>query len=159
MSYAESKVREALARIDGLLTYKPPDDARNWKPADWLLWWDANELLGAPPITRCGMLEVKQNDRQRIWHWTQGGSESLRPIQLAAVARCRTLGMPYFVAVYWKGRSYWTLHRVDRWLGIDGPTVETPISFDDAVTKYGVGTAPANLLATLSGLIRGDAGL
>lgn len=158
-SYSEDQVKAALARIDGLLVYKPPDDARNWRPADFLIWWDGNVLKGAPKIPRAGMLEVKQNDRKLIWHWTGGGAESLRPSQLAAVAKCNALGMPYFVAVYWKSRRYWTLHRIDQWLGIGIPYVDTPLRWEDAITRYGVGAAPVNLADTLAGLIHGDTGL
>jgi hypothetical protein len=155
MSYSEDQIRAALAKIDGLMVYKPPDDSRNWKPADFLLWWTEpayNDFDAT--LLKAGMLEVKKNYLSSLWHWMGDGPEGLRPSQRAAMGQCRRIGMPYFVAVHWAKHEYWTLHRTEGWT-----TAPDTIMFDDARTQYGVGCAPVNLAMTLAGVIHGEAGL
>lgn len=161
-SYAQDQVREALKGIDGLVAYKPPDDSRNWKPCDQMVWWwqpydeenfaAANVSRGWP---RSAWLEVKMNPLKGSWHvTTPNGSEGLSLQQARAAFDAEEIGLPYVVAVYWKARKYWTLHwRVGR--------REFPgkLTFEGATTSWGVGCAPANLRSTLRLVLAGEAGL
>lgn len=155
-SYAQDQIREALKGIDGLVAYKPPDDSRNWKPCDQMVWWPVTAEFDSSAIgyVRSAWLEVKMNPLQGVWHVTSTGADGLSLQQCRAARDAEEIGLPYIVAVYWKPRKYWTLHyRVGR--------AEFPgkLTFEEASTQWGVGTAPANLRSTLRGVLAGEAGL
>ena len=115
---SEARARVAL-KAAGLFVYKPPDDARNWKPCDFLTW--------APPVrtpvvdsdTGYGLrwegdaisrwVEVKQVGSSAL---TMPASD-LRPSQLSGVAEAMRLGIQYWLLIYWKhpkipGKARWT---------------------------------------------------
>jgi hypothetical protein len=152
-SYAQDQIRDALKGIDGLIAYKPPDDSRNWKPCDQMLWWD-DPLNGLGLALHSAWLEVKMNPLKGLWHVTSSGADGLSLQQVRAAVDAEQIGLPYIVAVYWKALRYWTLHyRVGR-VAFPGK-----LTFDEATTQWGVGTAPANLRSTLRAVLAGEAGL
>src|SRR5512137_642133 len=86
---SEATVAKALADIDDpiVAVWKPPDDARNWKPADYLVWFDG----------RAAMIEVKDCPAMRGFPFDQ-----LRPTQRAWAYRCRQTGTPYLLVIHWQ---------------------------------------------------------
>lgn len=146
MSYSQDVMRDALSRIDGMVVFKPADDSRNWKPCDYMAWWKSyDETVAAKDQGCAAWIEVKQNDRLRAW------KPELRPAQAAGAKQAAEIGLPYIVAVYWKKRNYWTLHQWSATL--------PAMTFEEAVSRYGVGTMPSTLSVVLAGVLNGEAGL
>lgn len=113
---SEGAFREALNAVDlrPFVVYKPPDDARNWKPADYMVWWPSmsgtTTFIGG---ARSAWFEVKDPR-------TKGGLpvKDITPTQWAAIAQADQLGLPYFFAIRWPD-SMWTIAdgiRIGRWL-------------------------------------------
>ena len=157
MSYSEDRVRAALHGHEGMLVYKPPDDARNWKPADFLCWWGGELVIPGETVSfesqvRSAMLEVKQNPLKALWHVVGTGGESLRPNQLAAAKGAWAVGLPYVIAVYWKQLRRWSIHR---W----NPGFPDTMSWHEAVSRYGVEAEGTALPLILRGVLEGDASL
>jgi len=93
---SEANVAKALSDIDDpiVAVWKPPDDARNWKPADYLVWFDG----------KAAMIEVKDCDALRGFPLAE-----LRPTQRAWAYRCDEAGIPYLLVIYWQRTSDWTI--------------------------------------------------
>lgn len=113
---SEAKVRAALNDMGmDVLVYKPPDDARNWKPADFMVWWDNNELPEAPPIPRSAMIEVKESPGKFTFP-----IRDLRPSQLLGMRMAAAVGLPYLLVIWWPRLSRWTISnawQVANWIG------------------------------------------
>jgi hypothetical protein len=113
---SEGQVRAALNQMDwDVLVYKPPDDARNWKPADFMVWWDNNELRGAHRIPRSAMLEVKESPGKFTFPIRE-----LRPSQLLGMRMAASVGLTYFLVIWWPKLSMWTISnawQVANWIG------------------------------------------
>lgn len=100
---SEDRAREALNQMDlDTWVYKPPDDARNWKPADFIVWYREG-VLDDP---RSAFLEVKDVDTIRVFN-----PREIRPAQRNAILRAAELNIPYLVAVWWRRRGIWTISR------------------------------------------------
>ena len=103
---SEAIFREALTAIDitPKFIYKPPDDARNWKPCDYMLWipqW----LGGAPPqVATSAWFEVKESPNLGSFLLSE-----IRPSQWRGIVTAKQLGFPYFLAVRWKRNGMWSL--------------------------------------------------
>ena len=93
---SESTVAKALADIDDpiVAVWKPPDDSRNWKPADYLVWFDG----------RAAMIEVKECAALRGFPLAD-----LRPTQRAWARRCDEAGIPYLLVIHWQRTHDWTI--------------------------------------------------
>lgn len=93
---SEAIVAKALADIDDpiIAVWKPPDDARNWKPADYLVWFDG----------KAAMIEVKDCPAVRGFPLAD-----LRPTQRAWAWRCGEVGIPYFLVIHWQRTQDWTI--------------------------------------------------
>lgn len=98
-------MRAALDDMDlDTWVYKPPDDARNWKPADFILWWDdpdSGELLS---VAQTAMIEVKDTAALRVYNLSD-----IRPSQHNAMMRAQIMGIPYLVAIWWRRHKRWTI--------------------------------------------------
>ena len=109
---SERIFREALGKvdIDPLEIYKPPDDARNWKPADFLLWMPGgllavNVAAGDVPVSATSAwIEVKATNNKAVWPFAD-----LQPTQVLAIRKAKRLGIPYFIAIRWNGDRHWSL--------------------------------------------------
>lgn len=99
---SEGLFREALNKIDfdPTFIYKPPDDARNWKPADYFLWFPVS--FGAPAGS--SWFEVKETPNLKTFSLAD-----VRPSQWRGIETATRLGMPYFLAIRWKRDGMWTL--------------------------------------------------
>jgi hypothetical protein len=93
---SEATVAKALADIDDpiVAVWKPPDDARNWKPADYLVWFNG----------KAAMIEVKECAALRGFPFDQ-----LRPTQRAWARRCDEAGIPYLLVIHWQRTHDWTI--------------------------------------------------
>lgn len=103
---SEAQVRAALNNADlNAIVYKPPDDARNWKPADFLVWWQDGSA----------MIEVKQSPGKFTFP-----IKELRTSQLLAIRRAQEVGLPYYLVIWWPKLQTWTISKagqVSNWIG------------------------------------------
>lgn len=101
---SETHVRAALNNMDlDAIVYKPPDDARNWKPADFLVWWRDG----------AAMIEVKQASGRYTFPL-----RNMRPSQTLGIRRAAEIGLPYFLVIWWPLLKSWTIsnaHQVLDW--------------------------------------------
>jgi len=92
---SEAKVRDALKTMDlRTLVYKLPDDARNWKPADFAVWWDGGTAL----------IEVKDTDAVTLWPL-----RDLRESQRLGILEAEKIGLPYWLVIWWRRARRWTI--------------------------------------------------
>lgn len=110
---SEATVRAALMRLAEdmpMVVYKPPDDARNWKPADFLVWFAGDRFVeaedGIDHLNPVGsaMFEVKDNalvDTLAI--------KELRPNQRKSIREAMAIGLPYWLVVWWRRKQRWTV--------------------------------------------------
>lgn len=128
---SEAKVRDALGRMDlALFAYKPPDDARNWKPADFLLWIRQHHGTGSH------WLEVKDAGKAVETF----SLNELRPSQRRGIAEANRLGIPYTLVVWWPRQRMWTVsdaHKIVEW--------KTSVTRTELMTRLGVDASTANL--------------
>jgi hypothetical protein len=99
---SEGLFREALNKIDfdPTFIFKPPDDARNWKPADYFLWFPVS--FGAPAGS--SWFEVKETPNLKTFPLAE-----IRPSQWRGIATAKRLRLPYFLAIRWKRDGMWSL--------------------------------------------------
>lgn len=99
---SEGLFREALNKIDfdPTFIYKPPDDARNWKPADYFLWFPVS--FGAPAGS--SWFEVKETPNLKTFSFAD-----VRPSQWRGISTAKELKLPYFFAIRWKRDGMWSL--------------------------------------------------
>ncbi len=142
---SEAMVSEALSdlQIDQTYFYKPPDDARNRKPADYLLWWSPGS--GAAP--RSSWIEVKETDQLGVFPLAD-----IRPSQWQGIRIAKRLGIPYTIAVRWQRTGMWTLFdavRLADWLD-EQEVRPTSVKRVLLESRFGVSCDPGQL----SGVIR-----
>jgi hypothetical protein len=110
MSYkaSEDSVRKALDGMDlELYAYKPPDNPgprQNWKPCDFMVWFDDGINLDGEAVRGSVWLEVKDHQGVKsvaTAHW--------RPTQIAGMRIAAELAIPYLAVVRWSKLRLWTI--------------------------------------------------
>jgi hypothetical protein len=158
---SERIFREALGKvdIDPLEIYKPPDDARNWKPADFLVWWHIGSGMDSGVVyddSRSAWIEVKATNNKAVWPFAD-----LQPTQVLAIRKAKRLGIPYFIAIRWNGDRQWSL--VDAIRLLDYMDEAGAATFDGQATlhkregvargllesRFGVGCTVGQLASTI----------
>lgn len=148
---SESKVREALNQVElsGLVVYKPPDDARNWKPCDYIVWWQAGEGSGEHPSDmlhpHSAWLEVKECKAVGTFN----AGREIRPSQRKAIAEAAAIGLPYLLIIWWPKRGAWTITP----LRAVPHSVSIPFK---ALASEGVDALPGHLAGTLRAALAGE---
>lgn len=144
---SEGKVRAALKAIDlTQIIYKPPDDARNWKPCDFMLFREG----------RAQWLEVKDLP-------TQVGTfpmAELRPSQRQGILEAWDNRIPYWLVCWWRRRQVWSIsdaHSVLMLAQTEGHTA-TGISYPMLTGRLGVESQPRLLSSTLKQALLGELG-
>lgn len=89
---SESAAAEALRKA-GLFVYKPPDDARNWKPCDFFVWRHPKAGTWVPWSLWVEVKSVPKGGALR--------AQDIRPSQMAGVSQALLLGIPYWLLVRW----------------------------------------------------------
>lgn len=146
---SEDRVREALSDMDlDTWIYKPPDDARNWKPADYIVWVnppDPPELKSGTQdrlllaIAKTSFVEVKDVDAVRLFNLKE-----LRPAQKNAILRSAVMGIPYWVVVWWRRHGKWTISP-----GIRLVEAGRSLTFVEMTSSHGIEAEPHLLASTL----------
>lgn len=150
---SEAQVRDALKAMDleGLIVYKPPDDARNWKPADFLVWWLRIRDLGPLRDPGSGWVEVKET--QNIGTFPLA---DLRPSQKQAIRMAKEAGLPYLLVIRWRARKLgagtWSIVDAVRLLDwVEEVTARTLISVERTLleSRFGTNADPGQLASLL----------
>jgi len=153
---SEALVREALTKLGDdmpLVWWKPPDDARNWKPADYLLWFKVPDRE-----TTCGgysaFIEVKATTQVHVFP-----IKDFRPVQVAYMRRAAELGLPYLVVIQWRRSNDWTIsdgRKIARMLDAKQEEPLTSISKQTLRSLFGVDCSTAHLAGTIGAALRGE---
>lgn len=159
---SESRVREALTRLAEdmpLIVYKPPDDARLWKPADFLVWfpdfrpdWQMDKAL----VTGSAMIEVKDNPQVNGYPFSD-----LRPNQRAAIREAARIGLPYWLVIWWRHLKRWTVSDAAKVVAfIDDPRTAPikSVHWMQLAGNMGVDATSDTLAGTLGAALRGELG-
>lgn len=113
---SEGFLGAALRQID-LVThvYKPPDQAGNWKPCDYLVWVKSTvrahafvDVLGTGEeidTVDSFWFEAKDEKALETFNWRL----QMRPAQLQGIRDAERVGIPYYLAVYWRRHREWTI--------------------------------------------------
>lgn len=139
---SEGIFRKALDALDLAPTfiYKPPDDARNWKPCDYMLWYP-NWLPDFPSVSpNTAWFEVKESPNLGSF-----GLRDIRPSQWQGAGTAKKLGFPYIFAIRWKRDGMWSLVdgvRLLDWYLPDRPAAVTRVALD---SRFGVSCDPGQL--------------
>jgi hypothetical protein len=141
---AEDRAREAMLGMDPpAWVYKPPDDARNWKPADficWLSWADE-------PDTGTCFVEVKDSPALNVWNISD-----LRPSQVLAAKKADEFHVPYWVVIWWRRRKMWTIS--DARALLRSPARR--FTYDELSSVYGIDATQEQLGSVLRLCFRGE---
>lgn len=163
---SEAAFGVALRAVDEsvpIYVYRVPDPkfgggVTNWKPCDWMVWTLAHSIDFAtdPPgsaplkLVDVAWFETKDSDAIKTFSWTE-----IRKSQMQGVRTAKRIGIPYWLAVYWRRYKLWTISDAVRML----PAIERGdrnISRDLLQTRYGVASSPLQLTSTLKSILAGE---
>lgn len=132
---SEAAVRDALRAMNvDSYVYKPPDDARNWKPCDFMVWWHED---GEPPGS--AWIEVKETKAVKLFNLPR----ELRVSQTNGILDAVQLGIPYLLVVHWTRQRDYTISDAAQ-LPLDDTVTRA-----DLMTRYGVNAQPRDLAMML----------
>lgn len=149
---SEAAVRAALEDgDDGTLVYKPGDDSRNWKPADFIVW---HRLFVDHDRPGSAFIEVKSTDLLGRWS-PADRRRGLRPSQRVYAAAAVDMGIVYLVVIYWRRRRCWTISSVRPFLA----EPERSFTFEELMSTHGIRAWPQHLGSTIRLALAGELGL
>ena len=141
---SEGKVRIALASLDlEPIVYKPPDDARNWKPCDFMVWWQI--AGGGLTSLHSAWVEVKECPNVGSFPLAD-----LRASQRDGIRRAKRLGLPYLLVIWWKARKVWTIS--DAW-ALDGAPTRGSVMYSILAGRIGIDAGQDHLAETLRAVL------
>jgi len=142
---SEAMFRAALNEVDiePLFAHKLADDARNWKPADYLVWF----RTGDGPASSA-WFEVKETPNKGALPMAD-----IRPSQLRGIDTARALHLPYFLAIRWKPDGLWSIvdavRLMDWWtddrVAAAPAALNTSVSRDLLESRFGVSSTKGQL--------------
>jgi len=148
---SEETFGAALRGVDvSIHIYKPPDDARNWKPCDFMVWFKHLADCSAWH-TSSAWFEVKSVDALDRFNVNE-----LRPSQKLGIREAGAIGIPYYLAVYWTKHQSWTIsvaYKVVEHAVAEG---NTSVKRALLMSRFGIQSAPANLSSTLKDVLYGE---
>lgn len=140
---SEGEFGEALRRVDlPLFVYKPPDDARNRKPCDFMVWSRAGGST---------WFEVKDIDAVNTFSINE-----FRPAQKLGIREADSVRIPYWVAVYWRRHGSWTISRANMVMAYAVAVGYTGISRELLMSRFGIESSPKLLASTLTDVLTGE---
>lgn len=149
---SEGAVRAALNEMSlTVLVYKPPDDARNWKPADFMVWWLDDDWVRKGTA----LIEVKQSPNKGTFPVRE-----LRPAQREGMVQARGVLVPYWLAIYWPARGgRWTISHGNTILDyLRGVPAAKSLEYDWLASSAGIDCAARDLAPILRGVLLGEVG-
>ena len=156
---SEARVREALTKLNEsmrLLIYKPPDDSRNPKPADFLVWFrhprHTSDLAWS--VSTGGFIEVKQTPNLKSWPTSQ-----LRTTQRGMIRQAGRIGAPYLLVVWWPRQKRWSVSDAVKVLDELDSRGRVSFLYAELTSRFGVDVAGDGLLPGVLGAgLRGEIG-
>jgi len=146
---SEGEFGAALRAIDlRLYVFKPGDDMRNWKPCDYMVW------LAPFHGARTGdtfWFEVKDTDAVNTFSFKE-----LRPAQRQGIADAVRVGIPYWLAVYWRRHQSWTISDATRLVAYAVDPATKSVSRELLMSRFGVQSSKALLSSTLKSILLGE---
>lgn len=141
---SEGRFRDALKRCDlAAWAYKPPDDARNWKPSDYLVMLTAGLVR---------LVEVKDlPDAVEVFPW-----RDIRPSQLEGMRRAREMKVPYYLVVWWRRHKQWTVSDSARVLDWKEANPDAALTRTLLMSRFGVDATDPTLPGVLKAALLGD---
>lgn len=144
---SESLFGEALRNCDvSAFVYKPPDDARNRKPCDFMVWFARLDDTGL--TSGSAWFEVKDTRAVNTFNFKE-----LRPAQLQGAREAQRVGIPYWLAVYWRVHRHWTISDLGKIMAASWPL--TSITRMQLMSRYGIDSEPIMLRSTLKDVLLG----
>lgn len=160
---SEGELGAALRQIDGLRTsvLRLPDPkvgagVSNWKPCDFVVWTAPRDL-----VAFTSWWEAKDTDQVARFPFAD-----MRKGQLAGIPEAARMGIPYWLAIWWRRSREWTISdgiRVMAWRAeqdrlrealIDGTTTSIPKTLLES--RFGISASKAQLSSTLKGVLLGE---
>lgn len=152
---SEGEFGKALRAVDlEPFVYKPADDARNWKPCDFMVWYQPplvhryegqENHPGRPSVA---WFEVKDTDAVETFPLS-----AFRPAQRQGVEEACGLGIPYWIAIWWRRHREWTISDAKRVIDHGQSTPRELLS-----SYFGIDTTSAQLRQTLKAVLLGEVG-
>lgn len=154
---SEGQFGAALRAVDlDVVVFKPGDDMRNRKPCDFMVWYvDGGALLSDTP-NRAAVstwFEVKDVDAVETFPLAE-----LRPSQLQGIRDAERVGIPYFLAVYWRRHRTWTISDAVKLLAATQGliTIRKSVRRSVLASRFGIDSSPGQLSSTLKAVLLGD---
>jgi hypothetical protein len=165
---SEAEFGAALRAVDlRLYVFKPSDRDINWKPCDFMTWLDSghDDADAGPGVIRHQVypnwFEVKDVDAVNAFPFSE-----LRPSQYQGIADADRVGIPYWLAVYWRRHKAWTISdavKVIEWklqqvaaatdlAGIQPKSIDRTL----LMSRFGVESSKSLLSSTLKSVLLGE---
>lgn len=142
---AEANFGKALRDIDiASVVYKPPDDAHNWKPCDYMVWIGTQDDYP-------GSLWFEVKDVNLVGVFPRS---ELRPSQRAGIRDAARVGIPYYLGIWFRKASMWTVadgRRVLEWFDANSDAKSIPRTL--LQSRYGVDATGHQLTSVLKSVI------
>lgn len=164
---SEAKFGAALRDVDlASFVYRPPDAPGTplQKPCDWMVWHLGFEPDWAQPRARSTWFECKDVDAVNTFNFSE-----VRAAQLNGIREARRLGIPYWLAIYWRRHHSWTISDAIRIFDLGSWFVEhegervfvgrgKSISRALLMSRFGIESKPHELPSVLKGVLLGEVG-
>lgn len=154
---SEGKFGKALRDVDlPTYVYKIPDvpGPTNFRPCDYLVWFDHGFGEPLSGDARSAWFECKDIDALNSFNLNL-----IRPAQRRGVDEARFLGVPYWLAIYWRRRNLWTISDMAKVVDTKiWGLVPVSLTFTDLSARYGIDSSPAQLAMNLKAVLLGEAG-
>lgn len=163
----------------------------NWKPCDFMVWFQhtgwsglsANRIVkpertqealhwlaehGPESSLPDDFITLGRPGNQSAWFECKDTDQvnsfpfaDMRPSQLAGIADAQRVGVPYFLAIYWRKAKRWTISDAVRVMGWRQDEAETrgyipSISRELLMSRFGFDAAPRDLSQTLKAAMLGE---
>lgn len=136
----------------------------NWKPCDYIAWSFASReqinfvgMLasdGMPPElmpTASSWFECKDTPAKDVFNLNE-----LRPSQRQGIREATRLGIPYWLAVYWRRHDAWTISDAFRVTSHVDDAGGNAVTRDLLMTRFGIEAKPDELVSVLKSLLAGE---
>lgn len=159
---SEAEFGVALRGVDLRMFVYRPADARagsaitQARPCDWMVWQDGGPAeYGEHRRVDVAWFECKDTDAAETFNLNE-----IRPGQRLGMVAARRIGIPYWLAVYWRRHKAWTISDALK-AGMDSVEYrpnESVVSFTrtELMVRFGVDSSRANLASTLKNVLLGE---
>lgn len=154
---SEAEFGKALRQVElQSYVYRLPDPkggegVSNWKPCDFMVW--LARPLQPPPVS--AWFECKDTDAVARFPIAD-----MRPSQLAGIKDAHRLGIPYWLAIWWRRDRIWTISdavKVLDWFDLgEGEKRPTSIPRTLLESRFGVDAGRNQLTSTLKSILLGE---